>query len=54
MAFFTFKSTLFQLGSANFANVLPVIKKWYAFKELPQIKMDLYKEVQKLEGVSYE
>ncbi|HIC9350649.1 TPA: LutB/LldF family L-lactate oxidation iron-sulfur protein [Campylobacter jejuni] len=38
----------------NFAGVLPVIKKWYAFKELPQIKMDLYKEIQDLEGVSYE
>lgn len=38
----------------SFKNSLPVIKKWSAFKELPQLKMDLYKEVQKIEGVSYE
>lgn len=48
------KAHYFNWAVQNFANVLPVIKKWYAFKELPQIKMDLYKEVQKLEGVSYE
>ncbi|EAH6782418.1 iron-sulfur cluster-binding protein [Campylobacter jejuni] len=48
------KAHYFNWTVQNFASILPVIKKWYAFKELPQIKMDLYKEVQKLEGVSYE
>ncbi|MBS4240853.1 LutB/LldF family L-lactate oxidation iron-sulfur protein [Campylobacter vulpis] len=38
----------------NFKGSLPVIKKWSAFKELPQIKKDLYKEVQNIEGVIYE
>ena len=32
----------------NFKGSLPVIKKWSAFKELPQIKKDLYKEVQNI------
>ncbi|KAB0477616.1 DUF3390 domain-containing protein, partial [Pseudomonas vancouverensis] len=48
------KAHYFNWTVQNFASILPVIKKWHAFKELPQIKMDLYKEVQKLEGVSYE
>ena len=34
--------------------VIPVVKKWSAYKDLPQIKSDLYKEVQKIEGVRYE
>ena len=34
--------------------VLPVVKKWSAYKDLPQIKLDLHKEVQKIEGVRYE
>ena len=38
----------------NFKGVLPVIKKWNAYKDLPEFKMDLYKEVQKIEGVRYE
>ena len=38
----------------NFANSMPVVKKWSAFKELPQIKTNLYKEIQNLKGVSYE
>lgn len=33
---------------------IPVVKKWSAYKDLPQIKSDLYKEVQKIEGVRYE
>ncbi|NDJ27294.1 iron-sulfur cluster-binding protein [Campylobacter sp. MIT 12-5580] len=52
----------FSLGNAHYFNwavqglksALPVIKKWSEFKDLPSIKVDLYKEVQKLEGVSYE
>lgn len=38
----------------SFKGVLPVIKKWSAFKELPQIKENLYKKVQEIEGVIYE
>ncbi len=52
----------FSLGNAHYFNSalhrfkdsLPVIKKWTAFKELPQIKSNLYQEVQKLQGVQYE
>ena len=38
----------------KFKDSLPVVKKWSAFKELPQIKLDLYKEIQKIDGVIYE
>ncbi|MDO4674784.1 LutB/LldF family L-lactate oxidation iron-sulfur protein [Campylobacter sp.] len=38
----------------NFGGVLPVVKKWRTFKELPQLKFNLYEEVQKIQGVSYE
>lgn len=38
----------------SFGKSLPVIKKWNAFKELPQIKKNLYKEVEAMEGVIYE
>ncbi|MBZ7935599.1 iron-sulfur cluster-binding protein [Campylobacter sp. B0100352/1] len=38
----------------KFKDSLPVIKNWSAFKELPEIKKDLYKEVEKLQGVIYE
>ena len=38
----------------RFKDSLPVIKKWSAFKELPQIKFDLYQEIQKIDGVIYE
>ncbi len=52
----------FSLGNAHYFNSLlhrfkdslPVIKKWSAFKELPQIKGNLYQEIQKLQGVHYE
>lgn len=51
-----------SLGNAHYFNgalhrfkdSLPVIKKWSAFKELPQIKGNLYQEIQKLEGVHYD
>lgn len=48
------KAHCFNWFVQNFAGTLPVIKKWYAFKELPQIKFDLYKEIQAMEGVIYE
>lgn len=48
------KGHYFNWMVQNFAGVLPVIKKWHTFKELPQIKMDIYKEIQNLEGVVYE
>ncbi|TLD84390.1 iron-sulfur cluster-binding protein [Helicobacter sp. MIT 11-5569] len=38
----------------KFKDSLPVVKKWSAFKELPQIELDLYKEIQKIDGVIYE
>ena len=38
----------------KYQDSLPVIKKWSAFKELPQIKLDLYKEIQAMDGVRYE
>ncbi|MCI5969233.1 LutB/LldF family L-lactate oxidation iron-sulfur protein [Helicobacter sp.] len=38
----------------KFKDSLPVVKKWSAFKELPQIKLDLYQEIQKMDGVIYE
>ncbi|MCX2683294.1 LutB/LldF family L-lactate oxidation iron-sulfur protein [Campylobacter sp. MIT 21-1685] len=38
----------------NLKHSLPVIKKWNKFKELPQLKKDLYKEVQEIQGVVYE
>lgn len=48
------KGHYFNWFMQNFKGSLPVIKKWSAFKELPQIKKDLYKEVQNIEGVVYE
>ncbi|EAK3282676.1 iron-sulfur cluster-binding protein [Campylobacter upsaliensis] len=48
------KGHYFNWFVKNFKGSLPVIKKWSAFKELPQIKKDLYKEVQNIEGVVYE
>lgn len=38
----------------TFSGILPVIRKWSAYKALPKIKLNLYKEVQKLQGVVYE
>ncbi|WP_300744377.1 lactate utilisation protein LutB domain-containing protein, partial [Helicobacter sp. UBA3407] len=51
-----------SLGNAHYFNgalhrfkdSLPVIKKWSAFKELPQIKGNLYQQIQKLQGVHYD
>lgn len=48
------KAHYFNGALHSFKNMLPVVKKWSAFKELPEIKLDLYKEVQKIEGVCYE
>ncbi|QBL11056.1 LutB/LldF family L-lactate oxidation iron-sulfur protein [Campylobacter helveticus] len=48
------KGHYFNWAVQNFKGVLPVIKKWSAFKELPQMKKDLYQEVQNIEGVIYE
>lgn len=36
------------------ARFVPVVKKWSKFKDLPQIRLNLYKEVQKIKGVIYE
>lgn len=38
----------------GFQHNLPVIKKWSEFKDLPELKLNLYKEVKKIDGVSYE
>ncbi|HEB9304779.1 TPA: iron-sulfur cluster-binding protein [Campylobacter coli] len=48
------KAHYFNWFVQNLSGALPVIKKWHAFKELPQIKKDLYKEIQAMEGVIYE
>lgn len=52
----------FALSKAHYFNgilhgikgALPVVKKWSAYKDLPQIKHNLYDEVQKIQGVRYE
>ncbi|PZT48038.1 iron-sulfur cluster-binding protein [Helicobacter valdiviensis] len=43
-------NTLLQAGK----NSLPIIKKWSAYKEFPNAKYNLYKELEKIEGVSCE
>lgn len=48
------KAHYFNYFIQNFKHSLPVVKKWSVFKELPQIKKDLYKEVQNIQGVVYE
>ncbi|MCH5336851.1 MAG: iron-sulfur cluster-binding protein [Campylobacter sp.] len=48
------KAHYFNYFIQNFKHSLPVIKKWSAFKEMPQIKKDLYQEVQNMQGVVYE
>ena len=48
------KAHYFNWFIHSFGKSLPVIKKWNAFKELPQIKKNLYKEVEAMEGVIYE
>ena len=35
-------------------NSLPLVKKWTAYKDLPQIKYDLHKQLQNIQGVSFE
>lgn len=44
-----FNSLLHSVGKS-----MPVIKKWSKFKDLPQIKINLYKELENMEGVVYE
>lgn len=48
------KAHLFNWAVQGLKNTLPVIKKWSAFKDLPKLELDLYEEIQKLEGVHYE
>jgi len=48
------KAHYFNYFLQNFKHSLPVIKKWSAFKEVPQIKKDLYKELENMQGVVYE
>ena len=48
------KAHIFNGVIHGLKNKLPVIKKWSAFKELPQIKSNLYKEIKSMEGVIYE
>ncbi|MDD6056539.1 MAG: LutB/LldF family L-lactate oxidation iron-sulfur protein [Helicobacteraceae bacterium] len=48
------KGHYFSAMLQKFKDSIPVVKKWSAFKELPEIKLDLYKELQKLDGVIYE
>ncbi len=50
------------IGNAHFFNsfihatggAIPVVKNWVKYKDLPELKLNLYKEVQKIEGVTYE
>ncbi|AJC91461.1 MULTISPECIES: LutB/LldF family L-lactate oxidation iron-sulfur protein [Campylobacter] len=56
---FIWKNTLANLHKFNWflqkgKNSLPVIKKWSAYKEFPQAKLDLYKELEKMQGVECE
>lgn len=44
-----FNSVVHTMGGA-----IPVVKNWVKFKDLPQLKFNLYKEIQKIEGVIYE
>lgn len=48
------KAHLFNFALKGLKNTLPVIKKWSAFKDLPEVKLDLYQELQKIDGVHYE
>ncbi|WP_086244659.1 LutB/LldF family L-lactate oxidation iron-sulfur protein [Campylobacter devanensis] len=48
------KTHLFNSVLHKFQNSIPVIKSWSQYKELPQIKKDLYKELENMEGVRYE
>ncbi|MBR2221470.1 MAG: DUF3390 domain-containing protein, partial [Campylobacter sp.] len=48
------KAHLFNKALHKFQNSIPVIKNWSKYKELPQIKKDLYKELENMEGVRYE
>lgn len=48
------KAHYFNWAVQGLKNSLPVVKKWSEFKDLPSLELDLYKEVQKIEGVSYE
>ena len=52
--FFLSKGYLLNSFLHGFAKFLPVLKKWSKFKDLPQIKTNLYKELEKIEGLSYE
>ncbi|KAA6230367.1 iron-sulfur cluster-binding protein [Campylobacter sp. LR264d] len=52
--FYLSKAHYFNWFVQSFKGSLPIVKKWSEFKDLPQIKLDLYKEVQKIQGVSYE
>ncbi|AJC88353.1 LutB/LldF family L-lactate oxidation iron-sulfur protein [Campylobacter insulaenigrae] len=50
------KNTLANLHKFNWflqkgKNSLPVIKKWSAYKEFPQVKLNLYKELENMQGV---
>ncbi len=44
----------FNWAAQSFSGVIPIVKKWSHFKGMPQIKKDLYKEIQNIEGVIYE
>lgn len=35
-------------------NNFPLIKKWSIYKDLPQVKFDIYKELENIQGVSFE
>ncbi|MCW1360881.1 LutB/LldF family L-lactate oxidation iron-sulfur protein [Campylobacter sp. CCS1377] len=48
------KAHYFNWFIQSFKNTLPVVKKWSQFKDLPQIKKNLYKELENIEGVSCE
>ncbi len=52
--FFLSKTHMFNSLLHSLANSLPVLKKWSKFKDLPQIKINLYKELENMEGIRYE
>lgn len=55
----TWRFAMANVSKANFlvqslGGVMPVLKNWKEFKDLPELSGNLYKDLQNLKGVSYE
>ncbi len=55
----TWRFAMANVSKANFlvqslGGVIPVLKNWKEFKDLPELNGNLYKDLQNLKGVSYE